>query len=80
MFHGALARNMKGRPMLAVVISLLFGLVAFAALAQVWLSVGAGMRRARMLQAQLTCTPGTVRAKSARRLDRPSWQPRLAAA
>ena len=66
--------------MLAVVISLLFGLVAFAALAQIWLSVGAGMRRARMLQAQLASAHGAVRAKSVRRLDRPSWQPRLAAA
>ena len=78
--QGTLARDTKGRTMLAVMLSVLFGLVAFAALAQVWVSVGAGMRRGLMLQAELAPTGHVLKARSARRPGRPSWQHRIAAA
>ena len=40
--------------MLTVALSLLFGLAAFAALAQIYLSVNAGMRRGRQILAELS--------------------------
>jgi len=40
--------------MLTVALSLLFGLVAFAALVQVSVSVGAGMVRGRQIMAELS--------------------------
>lgn len=58
--------------MLAVVISLLFGLAAFAALAVIRASLVEGMRSARHILAELSA--GEVAA------IRPVWQPRLAAA
>ena len=66
--------------MLAVVLSLLFGLVAFAALAQIGLAVGAGFRRGRLLLAELAAEERAVKAKSARPHGRPAWQPAFAAA
>ena len=64
--------------MLTVALSLLFGLIAFAALAQIWFSVGAGVKRGRLIVAELS-RQQTVRAKSVRRRARPEW-PALAAA
>ena len=58
--------------MLTIALSLLFGLVAFAALAQVYFSVNAGMRRGRAILAELSrpdCAP--VRAGSSFRQERP---------
>ena len=64
--------------MLTVALSLLFGLVAFAALVQIYFSVGAGLKRGRLIVAELSSAP--VRAKSVRRRARPEWRPAVAAA
>ena len=64
--------------MLTVTLSLLFGLIAFAALAQIWFSVGAGVKRGRVILAELS-RQKPVRAKSARRRGLPQ-SPALAAA
>ena len=64
--------------MLTVALSLLFGLIAFAALAQIWFSVGTGVKRGRLILAELS-RQQPVRAKSARRRARREW-PALAAA
>jgi hypothetical protein len=61
--------------MLTIALSLLFGLVAFAALAQIWFSVSTGVNRARLILAELS-RQQPVRAKSVR----PTRQPVLAAA
>jgi hypothetical protein len=42
--------------MLTVALSLLFGLVAFAALVQIWVSVGAGIRRRHVILAELSAS------------------------
>ncbi len=53
--------------MLTIALSLLFGLVAFAALAQIWLSVSAGIKHGRAILAELSRHErATVRARSAR--------------
>ena len=63
--------------MLTIAISLLLGLIAFAALAQISVSVNAGMKRARLILAELSgqerapirATPARLRAvPSGRRL------------
>ena len=64
--------------MLTVALSLLFGLIAFAALAQIWFAVGAGVKRGRLILAELS-RQQPVRAKPVRRRARPEW-PALAAA
>ena len=66
--------------MLAIALSLLFGLIAFAALAQVFVSVGAGLRHGRAVLTELSRQERvTARAKSLRPRARPHW-PELAAA
>ena len=48
-------RNAKGfDSMLTIALSVLFGLVAFAALAQIWISIGAGVKRGRLIAAELS--------------------------
>jgi len=64
--------------MLTVTLSVLFGLIAFAALAQIWFSIGAGVKRGRLILAELS-RQQPVRAKSVRRRGRRQW-PALAAA
>jgi hypothetical protein len=64
--------------MLTIALSLLFGVVAFAALAQIWRSVGAGFTRGRLILAELSRPQRAVRAKSVPRPGRPEWE--LAAA
>jgi len=70
--------------MLAVALSVLFGLIAFAALALVHGSIRVGIRRGRRIMAELSVcerqerTP--VKAKSARHLYQPAWQLQPAAA
>jgi hypothetical protein len=63
--------------MLTVALSLLFGLVAFAALAQIYLSVSAGMRRGRQILAELAADegvrPGQLGARPLRSV-RPAWR------
>jgi len=67
--------------MLAISLSLLFGFVAFAAFALIWLSVGTGMRRGRMILAELSDQERkTVKARSVRRPARREWPALLAAA
>ena len=66
------------RIMLTIALSLLFGLIAFAALAQIWFSVGAGVKRGRLILAELS-RQQPVRAKSVRPRGRREW-PALAAA
>ena len=66
--------------MLTIALSLLFGLVAFAALAQIWVSLGAGLTRGRVILAELSREGRAVRAKSARPRARRELQPALAAA
>jgi hypothetical protein len=67
--------------MLTVALSILFGFVAFAALAQIHLAIGQGLRRGRLILAELShAERAAVRAKSARRPGRRQWQPELAAA
>jgi hypothetical protein len=58
--------------MLTVALSLLFGLVAFAALVQIYVSVAAGMQRGRQIMAELSAVD---RVRS-RRLPpaRPAWR------
>jgi hypothetical protein len=75
-------RNAEGvGSMLTIALSLLFGLVAFAALAQIYFSVSAGMKRGRLILAELSRQEhAAVRARSIRRRARPSWQRALAAA
>ena len=60
--------------MLAIALSLLFGFIAFAAIAQIHASVGYGARRGRLILAEL--------ARNERRVTRPAASParRLAAA
>ena len=64
--------------MLTIALSLLFGLVAFAALAQICFSIRTGLTRGRAIIAELE--GARVRAKSARRHARPQWPRGLAAA
>ena len=66
--------------MLAVALSVLFGFVAFAAIAQIHASVGQGVRRGRLILAELARTDRAVKARSAPRPGRPEWRPQLAAA
>ena len=67
--------------MLTIALSLLFGLVAFAALAQIYASVSAGLKRGRAILVELSPQErAIVRAKSARRRARREWPPVLAAA
>ena len=47
--------------MLTVAISLLFGFIAFAALAQIHWAVGHGVRRARLIAAELAAAQPGVR-------------------
>jgi hypothetical protein len=58
--------------MLTVTLSLLFGLTAFGALAQICVSVGAGMRRGRQIMAELSAGE-RVRARPLRSA-RPAWR------
>ena len=67
--------------MLAVAISVLFGVVAFAALTQIVRFVGTGLARSRAIMAELSDQErAPVRAKSAPRPCPPAWRPVLAAA
>lgn len=70
--------------MFAVALSLLFGIVAFAAIAEIASSVRRGARRGRLILADLAKLENAarrpVRVASASRPHRPAWQPRLAAA
>ena len=65
--------------MLTIVLSVLFGFIAFAALAQIHLAIGHGLRRGRLIVAELSRAERAVRAKSARRPGRRQWQRELAA-
>ena len=56
----------KVQAMLTVDVSLLFGLVAFAALAQIRLSVGQGLRRHQAILAELSAGQRIVRRKPVR--------------
>ena len=56
----------KVQAMLTVAVSLLFGLVAFAALAQIRLSVGQGLRRHHAILAELSAGQRIVRRKPVR--------------
>jgi hypothetical protein len=57
--------------MLTVALSLLFGFVAAAALAQIFLSVSAGLARGRLILAELSREERvSLRAKSVRRRGR----------
>jgi hypothetical protein len=58
--------------MLTVALSLLFGLVAFAALAQVYISVGAGIARGRQIMAELSA--GKRLRERPLRPARPAWR------
>lgn len=58
--------------MLTVALSLLFGLIAFAALAQIYVSVRAGMRRRRQILAELSAGE-RLRARPLRPA-RPEWR------
>ena len=58
--------------MLTVTLSLLFGLAAIAALAQIYVAVNAGMRRGRHIMAELSAID-CVRARPLRPA-RPAWQ------
>ena len=66
--------------MLAIVISLFFGFVAFAALAQIYHAIRHGLHRGRRILAELSFhdrqEPSTVRATSAR----VAWRQAAAAA
>ena len=67
--------------MLTIALSLLFGLVAFAALAQIYASVSAGMKSGRAILAELSRQErAAVRAIAARPRARPEWPQALAAA
>ena len=66
--------------MLAIVISLLFGLVALAALSQIRASLIEGAYRARLIAAQLSPERVVVSRPAARRPARPALPTRLAAA
>ena len=66
--------------MLAIAISLLFGLVAFAALGQIRASLIEGAHRARLIAAQLLPERVVLSRPAARRLVRPALLTRLAAA
>ena len=50
--------------MLAVALSFVFGLIAFAALAQVWLSIRCGLRRGRGIMAELAAADRTARQRA----------------
>ena len=66
--------------MLTIALSLLFGLIAFAALVQIHLSVSAGLRHGRAVLAELSRQERAMAtAKAARRKARPRW-PELAGA
>ena len=58
--------------MLTVALSLLFGLMAFAALAQICVSVSAGMQRRRQIMTELSAGE-RVRARPLRPA-RPAWR------
>jgi hypothetical protein len=58
--------------MLTVALSLLFGLIAFAALAQIYVSVNAGLARCRRIMAELAAGE-RVRARPLQPA-RPAWQ------
>jgi hypothetical protein len=63
-------RTEKGSVMLTVALSLLFGLVAFAALAQIRIAVGAGLERWRSIGDELSRLPPIpIRSLSSRPLD-----------
>jgi hypothetical protein len=70
--------------MIAVALSLLFGVIAFAALAQVLHSIRHGMARGRLIVAELgridnAATQRVIRMKPIRRpLAASDWQARLA--
>ena len=64
--------------MLTVALSLLFGLVAFAAFVQICVSVSAGMKHGRAILAELA-TQKPVRARLLRP-DGPAWRPAFAPA
>ena len=69
--------------MLAIAISCLFGLAAFAALVVIRSSLVAGAGRARMILAQLAeieRQPRVIRTVAALHRPRPAWLPALAAA
>jgi hypothetical protein len=71
--------------MIAVTLSLLFGVIAFAAFAQILYSIRHGVARARLITAELAridraATQRVIRIKPIRRRSAPGWQPRLAAA
>ena len=64
--------------MLTVALSLLFGLIGFAALAQIYISVDAGMRHGRQVLAELSAGKH-VRARQLRPA-RPTGRPAFARA
>ena len=67
--------------MLTIAISLLFGLVAFAALAQIRSAVRMGFKRGRLIQAELSSgNRKPVRAKSALQPGAQARRPELATA
>jgi hypothetical protein len=71
-------RNAKGfDSMLTIALSVLFGLVAFAALAQIYDAVGTGLKRGRLILAELS---RQERAAVKVKATRPALQPALAAA
>jgi hypothetical protein len=65
--------------MLTIVLSLLFGVIAFAALAQICVSVGTGVKHGRAILAELS-RQERAPVKSAPWPVRQQWQPALAAA
>ena len=69
--------------MISVALSLLFGAVAFVALAQILFSIRRGTARARLIRAELAridSAAQTVVRFSVRRPVVASWRPRLVAA
>ena len=66
--------------MLAIVISLLFGLVAFAALRQIHSSLIGAAYSARRISAQLSAERATLTRPAVRRPSQPMAPARLAAA
>ena len=58
--------------MLTVALSMLFGLVAFAAFAQIYVSVSAGLRRSRQIMAELSAVD-RLRGRTLRPV-RPEWR------
>jgi hypothetical protein len=71
--------------MIAVTLSLLFGVIAFAAIAQVLASIRQGAARGRLIVAELarldyTDTRRVVPIRPVRRREAQEWRPLLAAA